>query len=181
MGLNFGQWLRRLGFKDGEQPAIVRAVQPVQVVSDVSYLVSPEIPSSGVVGGIRGPVPAVFTAFEIYGGTRGGGVVELDFAAPGGVPNCEITYTTTRATLANLVPLTVQTIQPGTTMAFRLGTEAAGAGAGLPVFRAGTNSTVRLDLYVPPGTYLYAKSSVANVQNNANCIFQEFEAGPAPA
>ena len=52
MGLNFGAWLGRLGYKTGEQPILnLGAAQPVIIVGDHTHLVNNPVLCSYIIGG----------------------------------------------------------------------------------------------------------------------------------
>lgn len=178
-GINFGRWLERLGFKDGRQPDLIRAVQPVQVVSDVSYLVSPVLPPSGLLGAQRGAAGAgTYAALEIFGGTRGGTVVEVGFDLNSGSNITRIRNQATAWTMANIIAHVPIVWQGGETAAFRIGTVTSIGPGTEPAFRTSSNGGVMKQIYVPPGQFTLVSAAVANVTYQIYCMYQEYEAAP---
>lgn len=176
--LNFGEWLRRLGFKDGRQPDIIRAIQPVQVVQDVSALLPATLPVSGVCGGSRSAVAAAQGCFEVYGGTAGGVAVDLFITDEGGSGQFFLEFQTAPATLANLVvPIVTEFHVSGRrTCEFRAGTEAGGAPAGAPQIRTSNTTMGLFSFFVKPGQWATAKNATANRAVRLTCYWTEFPA-----
>ena len=69
--LNFGRWLGLLGFKRQEQPPFHQTVQPVALVADQRWLVSPVLGPSGIVGCVQPAVLAEFGAIIFQGPSPG--------------------------------------------------------------------------------------------------------------
>lgn len=177
--LNFSRWLQRLGFKDGREPEIIRAIQPVQVVGDASFLVSPTLPPSGISGGIIGAPAGVRATFEIYGGLRGGTLVSVTNHSSV-ISNYQVEEAAAALTLANLVTLNVHEFQAGRTCDFRLGTKAAASAVGEPAVRQVANTpTMPMTFYVGAGLFRYVVCQTVNTLSQTYCEWQEFEASSA--
>lgn len=111
--LNFGRWLERLGFTDGLQPDVIRAVQPVQVVSDASSLVSPLLPPLAVAGGRQTPGGGNIVALEVLSLAPGGTFVrDLNVAAASGSNNNRVAFVT---------PTAIASINPTVKAKFEMG------------------------------------------------------------
>lgn len=68
--INLGVWLHRLGFKRGDPPEIIDAIQPVQIVQDARRTVSPLEFSRGSCGARTGVPAAGQVAFLRLWGPR---------------------------------------------------------------------------------------------------------------
>ena len=175
--LNFSRWLQRLGFKDQRQPEIIRAVQPVQVVGDVSYLVSPLVPPSGLVGGRRAGVAAVYGTFEAYGGTRGGVTGRLLTSV---VSATRVAYrlSSTEITVGNTIAAVIHEYTAGRTCNFTIGTAALLVDGLNPEELIPNNGTAEVIFYCPPGQWFYASGAGVNQNVSFQCEWQEYEAAP---
>lgn len=179
--INFTRWLERLGVKDGRQPEVLRAVQPVQVVSDASLLVSPLLPPSGLAGTEIPAELAERACIEVYGGYRGGALVE--FSVTPHSQSMTFLYRVSAAafTVNNLIPLEDVFFQPDTTVRVRIGTVLGLVAAGWPRFRAGTAVESLKSVFVPPGVYGLLMSASVNQVVQSWVTYQEFAAAPGPA
>lgn len=176
--VNFARWLARLGFKDGREPEIIRAVQPVQVVGDVSFLLPAILPPSGSIGGL---VPAggvgTFGAFEVGGGTRGGVAFEVQLLNTGASSDYTFRLGAVPFPMANPLAMVPQVYQAGGSVAFRAGTVATAGPTDVPMIRNGTNGPVQiLSLFCPAGQFAMLQHRVDNAGMRIFCSWQEYEA-----
>lgn len=150
-----------MGFKTGAQPPVVRSVQPVQVVSDATGIVSPELGALASAGARRGPVGAEFATFEFHSLAPGGAQVRLAAGYNGTTFTQYYTFGAVAAALNNVITPIVYQQNPEVpaVSTVRLGTTVAtiNGGAALnPSLTTTNGATWEFDIYVPPGTFLFA-------------------------
>ncbi len=81
--LNLTRWLRRLGYKTGEQPETLFNLQPVQVVSDASSLTPILLSPTAGFGGRVDPSPGDRGACQIQSVSAGGTLItDIQVQAP---------------------------------------------------------------------------------------------------
>lgn len=67
------EWLRRLGFKTGDEPPIALAIQPTLGSGDASELLPPLLAPQGWASGVTAvPGAGVYAAIEVTGSAAGG-------------------------------------------------------------------------------------------------------------
>lgn len=176
MPINYGRWLQRLGIKDGVEPTLIRAVQPVQIVGDTSYVVSPVVPPSGFVGGQRTGVAAVYSTFEVFGGNRGGVACTV---SPSSTANrvWSAKLLTAPLVMANLIAIEPNVYREGGSAAFRLGTSVTALSLTVDaIVTTPANATYDWEFYVPPGQWLYVQYPIPQGPITVSCSWQEYEA-----
>ncbi len=80
MGANYAEWLRRHGITDGAGPETLRVVQPVEIVRDVSGVVSPEVGVLANSSSLPAAVVGEHGGFEFE--CRAASEVELTISSP---------------------------------------------------------------------------------------------------
>jgi len=184
--LNFSQWLERLGMKRLDEPEIVHAVQPVQVVSDVSALVSPILPPTAATGGriIGDAAAARFNTLEFHCRAAGGAAVEFRFI-PETTQAVRWRIAIVTETLTDLLSPALQQLTPDTPVqsTVRIGRAAAAIGNTVPVQNTTGNIERIWEIFVPPGRRLYVTSSQTGSTHHIhmNILFSEFTAGARQA
>lgn len=167
--VNFGEWLRRLGFKTGTEPRFIEAIQPVQVIGDASALTPPFIPNAAWTGGQISGVVAEFPVIQITGSAPGGTIVSaFRVRAHAGLGKFSLEIRTSpQALTAGGTPLAFQNFGPAPVQTTgRTGTNASGYNNALPqpVGRE-TNASLYFDadVFVPPGFTLEIRHETANI------------------
>ncbi len=162
--IDFTQWLRRLGFKYDEQPAVIRTVQPVAIVADHRHLVSDPLLVRYLVGSRIVPVAAQFGCFLVKSADRPLNLRELLIASDVAGP-VTLEIGTGAAPIVNNSTVLVPQIQAGVpTARYVAGDQAAAAGTGLPTLRMATQATfsVRSGIRIASGDWLLAKATSAS-------------------
>ncbi len=178
--LNFARWVERLRLRRSDEPVLIHAVQPVQVVSDVSSLVSPVLPPQGLAGGSRGNVVGVFETFEFRSLAPGGSLVTVE-VSHGGTIAQSVEVLAAPLVMANLVAIAIANLTPlhPVLSTPRLGTIAVGRSATTaPIVRRGPNLLIPIQAYVPYSHFLYISNLVTGEALDVYCQWIEFPAGP---
>lgn len=157
--LNFARWLDRLGIKTPVQPTLFESVQPVAIVGDHRFLVSPALNAAGCVGTSQVTGAANFGCLQVKTSTP----LAMFFTIGSGGARAVSFEIGPVATAPALLASTVLTPQPYTLdppQQFRstwvVGEVAAARPATLPAIRL-TNQINSIPLtepvFVPAGAY----------------------------
>lgn len=172
------EWLRRLGYKTGDQPPIAHALQPTLGSGDASELLPPLLAPQGWFGGISTAVAARSSCFEIHARGVGGcfALVDMD-------NNWGLSFETTRDPgyiLSTTHPPVVE--QAGIDTVVTSGSVPVWSAHSLPIF-VGSASGVEFSpptIFIPPGTFMYAEGTAANVALNGAIHVRDVPVGLAP-
>jgi hypothetical protein len=161
---NLHEWLRRIGVPHAtQQPDYANSVQPVEIVSDASALVSPLLPPSAVFGRTF-TTAAVVPAFKIQAGARPCFVRSAIWGAAV-ITLWEWSVRARTAALANPMPMRNMTADPVLAVASAEGI-ALGAktlGVAFPSLIHGNNGSVQLEesIFLRPGQEFVIEGSAA--------------------
>jgi len=153
------EWLRRLGFKTGDQPPLASSIMPTLRSGDASELVPPLLAPQGYAQISHGPVAGAHSTLEVRSVAPGGCWVAADSALTGiffqwmGLPS---------ATYTAVVTPTVYLEQPDMLSLITVGDETAPP-ASVPTLGLQANSDVLArHWYVPNGQALYFCPNLPN-------------------
>ena len=149
------EWVRRLGFKTGDQPPIGAAITPTLASGDASQLLPPLLAPQGWTGGSF--TAANFGAVQIHARAIGGCFVSLELApsAASATWSFEI-VASPRATYTAGVTPTIWEESPGVVSTLTIGSDTAFITDG-PFISGLTNTQPPMvDVYIPPGMFLHA-------------------------
>lgn len=180
---NLFKWMDALGIRRKDQPEIVHAIQPVEIVGDHRAFASPILAPAAWAGGSIAAVIAISPAVQIRCGAPGGTAIrEFALSLPG-VEDWEFRITQTPLALGNVVTPLVQDMAPDpTTSVVRGGTVVAGGAAGsLPIVSvsnvAGFHRVIVDSIFIRPGWWFEAWGVAANKAADFAVYFEDF---PAP-
>jgi len=180
---NFGNWLTRLGYKRSDEPEIIYAVQPVQVVSDVASL-TPEVRGpSALFGGLAVSAPGNFAAYDFVSAAPGGTLVGQFVYGTEGASDIVVLITPTPAALDGAPVVAVPQIMQGPIIdTARLGRVAVSIAANdlprLPATLTARTLAWSGQLWVPPGQHLIWQAIVADVDFSVIHTAQELPVDP---
>lgn len=182
--INFGRYLQRLGFKRGDEPQFLHAVQPVQIVHDASALVPQEVGDFWLAGAATAPGAANVACLQIEAkdrdltgewffssnGTASQYTLQLLAAAPGPLLNSNTGQT---------FQLNGSRGRAATGSVFRAGglLVPVGGALTLPAIHTGTAfNTVSIPFYCPAGFTLHLEQNVVNIAFRGFARYTEIEA-----
>jgi hypothetical protein len=170
------EWLRRLGFKTGEQPPLASSIMPTLRSGDASELVPPLLAPQGYAGIDQAPVVGSHAVVEVRSNALGGTWVSIDPVMTG----FYIQWFGDQS--ATYVPLTTPTIyesSPGVRAGITFGTETV-VPASVPVLGMSTLLDMRATpWYVPPGQTLYAGNFAVNMLLQGSVFVRDVPVGLA--
>lgn len=174
------EWLRRLGYKTGDQPPIAHALQPTLGSGDASELLPPLLAPQGWFGGISPNVAASSSAWEVHSRAVGGCFVQVDMDT-----NWGLSFETTRDPSFILTTVHAPVVeQPGIETVVTSGPIATWSATGLPIFVGAVNTTQPefgpAPVYVPPGIFMYVTATAANIACNGAIHVRDVPVGLAP-
>jgi len=161
------EWLRRLGFKTGDQPPLASSIMPTLRSGDASELVPPLLAPQGYAGIDQAAVLGSHSFVEVRSNAPGGTWVSVDPVVTG----YYVQWFGDQS--ATYIPLTTPTIyesSPGVLAGITFGTDTV-VPASVPLLGLSTLIDVRAPAwYVPPGQTLYA-GTWAVTQSLQGCVF----------
>ena len=164
--LDFGRWLQRLGFKVGEEPPIIRTVQPVAIVADHRQLVSHPLGPSGAVGfsapggAATAPAIEVITSVPLWVdfGVSVPATAEFALRIGLGIP----------PVLTAPTNCVVQAFEPGSVSNWRFGTVIPPGTQTEPSWRTATGDLVKIPrIFVPAGGWALLYRATVGVNTMA--------------
>lgn len=156
---NLSEWIDALGLRRPDQPDLIYAVQPVEIVGNHSAFAAPLLPPTAWSGGSRAAVAATYAGFQFTSLAPGGAFVREVHSRCAGAGPFRWLISQTPATMANVVtPIVNEMGDTPTSCAFRIGTFAAEPAGGATNW--GMTNTTLVDVlllnsfYIPPGSTL---------------------------
>jgi len=180
---NFQEWLDALGLRRDDQPEIIHAVQPVEVVGDHTAHTAPLIAPTALAGGQRTAIALGYSAIELTSKAPGGTFLErISIDAATLTLRCALNASP--GVMANLVALTKFEMGITPTLSTpRLGSLAAEpvAGPGNWFLKSSNLITTIIDdvVYVPPGHTFQLWISQVNQVLNVGIRFRDCLAQPS--
>lgn len=178
---NFGEWVRRLGYKRSDEPEVIYDVQPVMLVSDVSSL-TPEIRGpSALFGGIVIATPGEFGIYEFFSGAPGGAIVGSFAFHTSGISGLTIAIDRPAPVYVASTPVIPQVMQAPIVSTGRIGrTLASIFDLGLPQLPGGLADGPGFwpgdPLWIPPGIRLLIQAGTVNINLSIAHTVQELPA-----
>jgi len=176
------EWLRRLGYKTGDEPPIAHAIQPTLRSGDATELLPPLLAPQGWFRAYSPGVPGSYAAVQLIP-ARGGAFFRVDIYQPHWImvtehPSTSPPYTTTSAT-------PIQESQPGVQTAVSQG-NVGSIPADAPRFGVPVVSTTNLVefiaplIFVPPGKCAIVGNSNISVSFDGAGFVRDVPVGLAP-
>ena len=178
------EWLRRLGFKTGDEPPIAVAIQPTLGSGDASELLPPLLAPQGWYGDTQVTPPALsFAALEIIAGAKGGAYLDYLSAvtSPSGEAFVLQNLATRPAAFTFGSLLTGFEEQEGVRTIVNGGSMSSlpnGPAVASPVSAAGIGNII--SVFIKPGTRLYITCAAATVAATIAVHVRDIPVGLAP-
>lgn len=175
------EWVRRLGFKTGDQPPIGAAITPTLASGDASQLLPTLLAPQGWAGG--GLTAAAYGAVEIQSLGIGGCFVELELGPNPPLVGAVVTWVfeivpTRRGSYTATITPTIWEESPGVQSRITLGSDTAAITDG-PFIKGETNTQPPgMNIFVPSGSFLYAVA-LGNNQITVAAHLRDVPAGNA--
>lgn len=180
---NLSEWMNSLGLRRQDQPELIHAVQPVEIVGDHSAHTAPILPPTSWAGGTRAAVAAAYSCIEFTSLAPGGSFIrQVVLTAANQTVRHEISLAP--GALANVItPIKHEMGVTATLSTPRLGTLAAEPAGGATNFLDLIPNLPPLRLfdpfYVPAGYTLQLWIAAVNVALSASILWEDCLAQPA--
>jgi len=176
------EWLRRLGYKTGQEPPIASAIQPTLRSGDASELLPPLLAPQGWgrIWLVAAPGAGSFHSLEVIGSAPGGAFVEFN-----GETNVAFSIEDARRptfSVSLVAPLQIES--PGVQTVANNGVDTAALDVQAPrfgvLFSPNLVEFISPKIHVPPGKFFYVQAQTAALVINGAFHVRDVPVGLAP-